>query len=100
LDYITLNVARNGFLTYARLHKGENIKSLAQKEKLPLKTVQLDVTDDISVKNAIQSIQHRPMPPARKAAFCSGYVLLYSGFSCYACMPFHTELICNCHLFP
>ena len=38
------------------LDKGENIKSLAQKEKLPLKTVQLDVTDDISVKNAIQSI--------------------------------------------
>jgi NADP-dependent 3-hydroxy acid dehydrogenase YdfG len=38
------------------LNKGENIKSLAQKEKLPLKTVQLDVTDDTSVKNAIQSI--------------------------------------------
>jgi NAD(P)-dependent dehydrogenase (short-subunit alcohol dehydrogenase family) len=38
------------------LNKGENIKSLAQKEKLPLKIVQLDVTDEISVKNAIQSI--------------------------------------------
>jgi NAD(P)-dependent dehydrogenase (short-subunit alcohol dehydrogenase family) len=55
----SLTLARNGFLTYATmrsLNKGENIKSLAQKEKLPLKTVQLDVTDDISVKNAIQSI--------------------------------------------
>jgi NAD(P)-dependent dehydrogenase (short-subunit alcohol dehydrogenase family) len=55
----SLTLARNGFLTYAtmrNLNKGENIKSLAQKEKLPLKTVQLDVTDDISVKNAIQSI--------------------------------------------
>ena len=55
----SLTLARNGFLTYAKmrsLNKGENIKSLAQKEKLPLKTVQLDVTDDIFVKIAIQSI--------------------------------------------
>jgi NAD(P)-dependent dehydrogenase (short-subunit alcohol dehydrogenase family) len=55
----SLTLARNGFLTYAtmrNLNKGENIKSLAEKEKLPLKTVQLDVTDDISVNNAIQSI--------------------------------------------
>jgi len=57
----SLTLARNGFLTYGTmrsLHKGENIKSLAQKEKLPLKTVQLDVTDDIPVKNAIQSITY------------------------------------------
>jgi NAD(P)-dependent dehydrogenase (short-subunit alcohol dehydrogenase family) len=56
----SLTLARNGFMTYATmrsLNKGENIKSLAQKEKLPLKTVQLDVTDDISVKNAIESIR-------------------------------------------
>jgi NAD(P)-dependent dehydrogenase (short-subunit alcohol dehydrogenase family) len=55
----SLTLARNGFLTYAtmrNLNKGENTKSLTQKEKLPMKTVQLDVTDDISVKNAIQSI--------------------------------------------
>jgi NAD(P)-dependent dehydrogenase (short-subunit alcohol dehydrogenase family) len=55
----SLTLARNGFLTYATMRspdKGENIKSLAEKEKLPLKTVQLDVTDGISVKNAIQSI--------------------------------------------
>src|SRR5919108_2875005 len=55
----SLMLARNGFLTYAtmrNLKKSENIKSLAEKEKLPLKVEQLDVTDDISVKNAIQSI--------------------------------------------
>jgi len=52
-------LARNGFLTYATmrdLKKSEKIKSFAEKEKLPLETVQLDVTDDKSVKNAIQSI--------------------------------------------
>ncbi len=36
--------------------KGEYLKSLADKEKLSLNVVQLDVTDDRSVKNAIQSI--------------------------------------------
>ena len=52
-------MARKGFLTYATmrsLSKGENIKSVAEKEKLPLKIVQLDVTEDESVKNAMQSI--------------------------------------------
>jgi NADP-dependent 3-hydroxy acid dehydrogenase YdfG len=38
------------------LNKNGNIKSVVEKEKLPLKMVQLDVTDDHSVKNAIQSI--------------------------------------------
>ena len=55
----SLTLARNGFLTYAtmrNLNKSENIKSLAEKEKLPLKIVQLDVTDDRSVNNAMQSI--------------------------------------------
>jgi len=54
-----LLLARNGFDTFAtmrNLKKSENIKSLAEKEKLPLKVVGLDVTDDGSVKNAIQSI--------------------------------------------
>ena len=54
----SLTLARNGFLTYATmrsLNKSKNLKSLAEKEKLPLKIVQLDVTDDISVKNAMQS---------------------------------------------
>src|SRR5437899_1601274 len=55
----SLTLARNGFLTYAtmsNLNKSGNIKSVADKEKLPLKIVQLDVTDDGSVKNAMQSI--------------------------------------------
>jgi NAD(P)-dependent dehydrogenase (short-subunit alcohol dehydrogenase family) len=54
-----LTLARNGFLTYATMRnrtKGEDIKLLADKEKLPLKVVTLDVTDGISIKNAIQSI--------------------------------------------
>jgi short-subunit dehydrogenase len=38
------------------LNKGENIKSLVEKEKIPIKILMLDVTDDKSVKNAIQSI--------------------------------------------
>ena len=53
-----LMLARNGFLTYATmrdLKKSENIKLLTEKEKLPLKVQQLDVTDDLSVKNAVQS---------------------------------------------
>jgi NAD(P)-dependent dehydrogenase (short-subunit alcohol dehydrogenase family) len=56
---IALTLARNGFLTYAtmrNLEKGKNLKSISEKERLPLKIVQLDVTDDRSVKNAIQSI--------------------------------------------
>src|SRR5215813_6568335 len=55
----SLTLARKGFMTYAtmrNLTKGESIKSVAEKEKLPLKIVQLDVTDDSSVKNAVQSI--------------------------------------------
>ena len=56
---IALTLARNGFFTYAtmrNLQKGENIKSLAEKEHLPLKIEQLDVTDESSIKNAINSI--------------------------------------------
>ena len=52
-------LARNGFLTYAtmrNLNKSENIKSIATKEKLPIYVKQLDVTDDASVKNAVQTI--------------------------------------------
>src|SRR5438552_13973001 len=55
----SLTLARNGFLTYATmrdLNKSGNMKSVVEKEKLPLKIVQLDVTDDGSVKNAMQSI--------------------------------------------
>src|ERR687891_2553231 len=55
----SLILARNGFLTYAtmrNLNKSENIKLLATKENLPIQIKQLDVTDDLSVTNAIQSI--------------------------------------------
>ena len=55
----SLTLARNGFLTYAtmrNLNKAENLKSVATKENLPVHIQQLDVTDDVSVKNAIQTI--------------------------------------------
>ena len=54
-----LTLARNGFLTYAtmrNLSKSDNIKSVTNKEKLPIRTNQLDVTDDGSVNNAIRTI--------------------------------------------
>jgi NAD(P)-dependent dehydrogenase (short-subunit alcohol dehydrogenase family) len=55
----SLILARNGFLTYAtmrNLNKSENVKSAANKENLPIRIKQLDVTDDASVTNAIQAI--------------------------------------------
>jgi NAD(P)-dependent dehydrogenase (short-subunit alcohol dehydrogenase family) len=55
----SLTLARNGFLTYAtmrNLDKSENIKSVATKENLPIRINQLDVTNDVSVKNAVQAI--------------------------------------------
>src|ERR671932_2735079 len=55
----SIALARNGFLTYAtmrNLNKSENIKSAATKENLPLHVTQLDVTDDASVKNAVEAI--------------------------------------------
>jgi NAD(P)-dependent dehydrogenase (short-subunit alcohol dehydrogenase family) len=55
----SLILARNGFLTYAtmrNLNKSENIKSVATTESLPILFKQLDVTNDVSVTNAIQSI--------------------------------------------
>ena len=55
----SLALAKNGYLTYAtmrNLAKQGSIQSLAEKEHLPVRAVQLDVTDENSVKNAIQSI--------------------------------------------
>jgi NAD(P)-dependent dehydrogenase (short-subunit alcohol dehydrogenase family) len=55
----SLILARNGFLTYAtmrNLNKSENMKMVATKENLPIQIKQLDVTDDVSVTNAIQAI--------------------------------------------
>jgi NAD(P)-dependent dehydrogenase (short-subunit alcohol dehydrogenase family) len=53
-----LSLAKNNFLTYATMRdprKGWVLKSQADKEKLPLKIVELEVTKDASVKNASQS---------------------------------------------
>jgi NAD(P)-dependent dehydrogenase (short-subunit alcohol dehydrogenase family) len=55
----SLALAKNGYVTYAtmrNLAKQDSIQSVAEKEHLPVRTVQLDVTDENSVKNAIQSI--------------------------------------------
>jgi NAD(P)-dependent dehydrogenase (short-subunit alcohol dehydrogenase family) len=55
----SLILARNGFLTYAtmrNLNKSKNMKMVATKENLPIRIKQLDVTDDVSVTNAIQAI--------------------------------------------
>jgi NAD(P)-dependent dehydrogenase (short-subunit alcohol dehydrogenase family) len=54
-----LLLARSGFHTYAtmrNLEKSKRITKIANTEKLPLQVVQLDVNDDISVKNAIDKI--------------------------------------------
>ena len=55
----SLTLARNGFHTYAtmrNLEKSKRITKIANTEKLPLQVVQLDVNDDISVKNATDKI--------------------------------------------
>jgi NAD(P)-dependent dehydrogenase (short-subunit alcohol dehydrogenase family) len=55
----SLILARNGFLTYAtmrNLNKSEDMKLTVAKENLPIQIKQLDVTEDLSVKNAIQEI--------------------------------------------
>ena len=54
-----LALAKNNFLTYATMRdpkKGWILKSQADREKLPLNIVELHVTNDTSVNNAIQSI--------------------------------------------
>ena len=55
----SLILARNGFLTYAtmrNLNKSGSIESIATKENLPIHIKQLDVTDDTSVKKAVEAI--------------------------------------------
>jgi len=55
----SLMLAKNGFLVYAtmrNLNKSESIRSIAAKENLPIRITQLDVTDDVSIKNAVQTI--------------------------------------------
>jgi NAD(P)-dependent dehydrogenase (short-subunit alcohol dehydrogenase family) len=55
----SIALARNGYLTYAtmrNLAKRDSIESVANKQQLPIRVVQLDVTDENSIKNAIQAI--------------------------------------------
>ena len=55
----SLLLAKNGFFTYAtmrNLDKSDKIIDLKLKEKLPLEVLELDVTDDKSVKEAIEMI--------------------------------------------
>jgi NAD(P)-dependent dehydrogenase (short-subunit alcohol dehydrogenase family) len=55
----SLILARNGFITYATMRtpeKDAELKTVVEKENLPVKVVQLDVTNDNSVKNAIKNI--------------------------------------------
>jgi NAD(P)-dependent dehydrogenase (short-subunit alcohol dehydrogenase family) len=56
----SLMLARNGFITYATMRtpeRGTVIKTAVEKENLPIKVVELDVTDDDSVKGAIRTIE-------------------------------------------
>ena len=60
IGYATsLLLARNGFYTYASardINKSATLESIANTEGLPLKLIQLDVTDDSSVKSAVEKI--------------------------------------------
>jgi NAD(P)-dependent dehydrogenase (short-subunit alcohol dehydrogenase family) len=60
IGYATsLMLARNGFYTYAsarNINKSASLQSTADTERLPLKLIQLDVTDDSSVNDAIEKI--------------------------------------------
>jgi NAD(P)-dependent dehydrogenase (short-subunit alcohol dehydrogenase family) len=55
----SLLLAKNGFFTYATMRNPDNsnkIDNLKQSEKLSLEVLKLDVTDDKSVKEAIEKI--------------------------------------------
>jgi short-subunit dehydrogenase len=59
---ISLLLAKNGFYTYAtmrNLDKSTRMKEIAKKDSLPLEVLQLDVTDDKSVTDAIDMISNR-----------------------------------------
>lgn len=55
----SLLLARNQFTTYAtmrNLSKGDGLREIASKEKIPLNVTQLDVNNDSSVDNTIDNI--------------------------------------------
>ena len=60
IGYATsLILARNGFYTYATardIKKSASLQSTADAERLHLKLIQLDITDDRSVKGAVEKI--------------------------------------------
>jgi NAD(P)-dependent dehydrogenase (short-subunit alcohol dehydrogenase family) len=58
----SLLLAKNGFYTYAtmrNLDKSTTMKEIARKDKLQLEVLRLDVTDDKSVTDAIDTINRR-----------------------------------------
>jgi NAD(P)-dependent dehydrogenase (short-subunit alcohol dehydrogenase family) len=58
----SLMLARHGFITYATmrdLKKSSTLKSIADEENIPLRCIQLDVTNDMSVKQAIEIIENQ-----------------------------------------
>ena len=57
-----IHLAKNGFKTYATMRntsKSDTIKQRSQSENLPIEVIQLDVTDDTSVHEAIQQVIKR-----------------------------------------
>ena len=55
----SIELARNGFYTYASMRdieKSKKIKEIAKNQNLPLKVIQLDVDDENSVREAIKTI--------------------------------------------
>jgi NAD(P)-dependent dehydrogenase (short-subunit alcohol dehydrogenase family) len=60
IGYVTsLMLARKGFYTYAsarNINKSASLQLIANAERLPLKLIQLDVTDDSSVKDALEKV--------------------------------------------
>ena len=58
----SLTLAENGFTVYAtvrNIHKASNLMDVTINRNLPIKVVQLDVTNDTSVRQAIQYIVER-----------------------------------------
>jgi short-subunit dehydrogenase len=60
IGYATsLLLARNRFHTYAtmrNIEKSSDIQEIANKERLPLQVIQLDVNDDASLRNSIEKV--------------------------------------------
>jgi len=57
----SLELARNGFYTYAsmrNIEKSKKIKEIAKNQNLPLSVIQLDVNDEESITEAIEAISN------------------------------------------